>query len=85
MEKNSVTSTTSTNIIINNDIISKINGIQKDINIPNTLYSISNSIEIPQTKLNSEYSLNKNFFDPNECSPPNEWNNRLKNRINNYF
>tara|TARA_B100001769_G_scaffold271065_1_gene263267 strand:+ start:8625 stop:8882 length:258 start_codon:yes stop_codon:yes gene_type:complete len=85
MEKNSVTSTASTNIIINHDIISKINGIQKDINIPNTLYGISNSIKIPQTKLNNEYSLNKNFFDPNECSPPNEWNNRLKNRINNYF
>ena len=35
-------------------------------------------------KSSSEYSLKKNFFDPNKSSPPNSWNSRLLSRIENY-
>lgn len=29
-----------------------------------------------------EYSLKQHFFNPNKCSPPNEWNLRLNYRLN---
>ncbi len=49
--------------------------------------SNTNSIQIPTKFVNSvnEYSLTTKFFDPNESSPPNEWNNRLIKRIDSYF
>tara|TARA_B100000963_G_C22181890_1_gene474876 strand:- start:151 stop:432 length:282 start_codon:yes stop_codon:yes gene_type:complete len=34
---------------------------------------------------NDEYILNSNIFNPSKMSPPNEWKNRLKNRIRIYF
>ena len=51
------------------------------------LYGISDTIEIPKNfdKSSNEYSLTTKFFDPNQSSPPNEWNNRLMKRIDNYF
>lgn len=57
--------------------------------IYNSLNGISNtnSIQIPTKFVKSinEYSLTTKFFDPNESSPPNEWNNRLMKRIDSYF
>lgn len=51
-----------------------------------SLNDISKAIDIPSKNiLCKEYSLTKNFFDPNECSPPNNWNNRLIKRMNSYF
>tara|TARA_B100000073_G_scaffold305267_1_gene274376 strand:- start:81 stop:353 length:273 start_codon:yes stop_codon:yes gene_type:complete len=51
------------------------------------LYGISDTIQIPKKfdKSSNEYSLTTKFFDPNQSSPPNEWNNRLMKRIDNYF
>tara|TARA_Y100001936_G_scaffold176597_1_gene173244 strand:- start:286 stop:558 length:273 start_codon:yes stop_codon:yes gene_type:complete len=51
------------------------------------LYGISDTIEIPKNfdKSSNEYSLTTKFFDPNQSSPPNEWNNRLMKRIDDYF
>ena len=51
------------------------------------LYGISDTIEIPKNfdKSINEYSLTTKFFDPNQSSPPNEWNNRLMKRIDDYF
>lgn len=51
------------------------------------LYGISDTIEIPKNfdKSSNEYSLTTKFFDPNQSSPPNEWNNRLMKRIDHYF
>lgn len=51
------------------------------------LYGISDTISIPSNfdKSSNEYSLTTKFFDPNQSSPPNEWNNRLMKRIDNYF
>lgn len=34
---------------------------------------------------NDEYGLKQNFFDPNKCSPPNNWNERLINRVGNSY
>jgi len=34
---------------------------------------------------NEEYTLNSNIFNPSKMSPPNEWKNRLENRIRIYF
>lgn len=34
---------------------------------------------------NDEYILNKNIFNPSKMSPPNDWKNRLENRIRIYF
>ena len=34
---------------------------------------------------NEEYILNSNIFNPSKMSPPNEWKNRLENRIRIYF
>ena len=31
------------------------------------------------------YGLNKNFIDPNSCSPPNFFMEKLQNRMKNYF
>ena len=47
----------------------------------------TNSIQVPIKLVKSvnEYSLTTKFFDPNESSPPNEWNNRLMKRIDSYF
>ena len=47
----------------------------------------TNNIQIPTNfvKYINEYSLTTKFFDPNESSPPNEWNNRLMKRIDSYF
>ena len=28
-----------------------------------------------------EYCLKQNFFNPNKCSPPNSWNERLMQRL----
>ncbi len=57
--------------------------------IHNSLNGIlnTNSIQIPTKLVKSvnEYSLTTKFFDPNESSPPNEWNNRLMKRIDSYF
>jgi len=33
--------------------------------------------------INKEYSINMNIFNPMKNSPPNYWNDRLLNRINN--
>ena len=51
------------------------------------LYGISDTIQIPKNfdKSSNEYSLTAKFFDPNQSSPPNEWNNRLMKRIDDYF
>ena len=51
------------------------------------LYGISDTIQIPKNfdKSSNEYSLTTKFFDPNQSSPPNEWNNRLMKRIDDYF
>ena len=48
---------------------------------------VSNVINIQLNKnaLCKDYSLTKNFFDPNDCSPQNNWNIRLIKRMNNYF
>lgn len=62
-----------------------------NISKPNTIYERSENITIPKkssfedlTKLD-EYKLTSNNFDPTKASPPNKWNNRLQQRINNYF
>jgi hypothetical protein len=62
-----------------------------NISDPNTVYERSENITIPKkssfedfTKLD-EYKLTSNNFDPTKASPPNKWNNRLQQRINNYF
>ena len=34
---------------------------------------------------NDEYILNSNIFNPSKMSPPNDWKNRLQNRIRIYF
>ena len=34
---------------------------------------------------NEEYILNSNMFNPSKMSPPNEWKNRLENRIRIHF
>ena len=47
--------------------------------------SISKPINIPKIhKNNDEYSLKLNIIDPNKCSPPSSWNNRLIKRINDF-
>ena len=47
----------------------------------------TNNIQIPTNffKNINEYSLTTKFFDPNESSPPNDWNIRLMKRIDSYF
>tara|TARA_B110001450_G_scaffold256463_1_gene287083 strand:- start:11987 stop:12205 length:219 start_codon:yes stop_codon:yes gene_type:complete len=35
--------------------------------------------------IQDEYSLKKNFFDPNKFSPPNDWSARLIYRLNNKY
>jgi hypothetical protein len=54
---------------------------ERSINIPikknlSTLMKIENSKD--------EYSLNQNFFDPSKSSPPNDFINKLKIRMNVY-
>ena len=44
----------------------------------------SSPIPIPQKKssnLDIEYCLKQNLFNPNKCSPPNSWNERLIQRL----
>jgi len=47
-------------------------------------YSFNNLQEESEI-LNDEYILNSNIFNPSKMSPPNEWKNRLENRIRIYF
>ena len=52
---------------------------------PKSSITTSKPINIPNKNMNrDEYSLKLNIIDPNKCSPPSSWNNRLINRINNY-
>ena len=50
-----------------------------------TNYERSVPIAIPAKTYNkfndSEYCLKQNFFDPNKCSPPNSFNERLMQRL----
>ena len=62
-----------------------------NINDPSTIYERSDNIAIPKKasfenfeELN-EYKLTSNNFDPTKASPPNKWNIRLQQRIDNYF
>lgn len=56
------------------------------------LHNIDNKINLDiiksdNIKINSlkgEYRLNSNFFNPAKNSSPNEWQNRLQQRINSY-
>uniref|UniRef100_A0A6C0CQU1 Uncharacterized protein n=1 Tax=viral metagenome TaxID=1070528 RepID=A0A6C0CQU1_9ZZZZ len=52
-----------------------------------TNYERSVPIAIPTKTYNqsdeSEYCLNQNVFDPNKCSPPNSFNERLMQRFMN--
>ena len=47
-------------------------------------HSYNNLIEETEES-NDEYLLNSNIFNPSKMSPPNEWKNRLENRIRIYF
>ena len=44
-----------------------------------------NNLEEHNEITNEEYILNSNIFNPSKMSPPNEWKNRLENRIRIYF
>lgn len=44
-----------------------------------------NNLQEESEILNDEYILNSNIFNPSKMSPPNEWKNRLENRIRIYF
>ena len=61
------------------------------INKSNTIYERSENITIPKKSSFEDftnldvYKLNSNIFDPTKASPPDNWNNRLQQRINNYF
>ena len=44
-----------------------------------------NNLKEEDDLVNDEYILNSNIFNPSKMSPPNEWKNRLKNRIRIYF
>ena len=50
---------------------------------PKSSIYTSKPIDIPNKNID-EYSLKLNIIDPNKCSPPSSWNNRLINRIHNY-
>lgn len=56
-----------------------------------TYHKKNNSLNSPKKNLNNEpiniheYSLNKNFIDPNCGSPPNIFINNLQNRIKTYY
>jgi hypothetical protein len=56
-----------------------------------TYHKKNNSLNSPKKILNKEnndiheYSLNKNFIDPNFGSPPNFFMEKLQNRIKNYY
>lgn len=60
------------------------------INDKTSIYEKSKNISIPKKSsfenmlILDEYKLMSNFFDPTKGSPPNNWNSRLKLRINNY-
>jgi 5'-3' exonuclease len=51
----------------------------------------NNSLNSPKKNITSndinihEYSLNKNFIDPNCGSPPNFFMDKLQNRMKNYY
>ena len=51
----------------------------------------NNSLNSPKKNLNNEpfnvheYSLNKNFIDPNCGSPPNSFMEKLQNRMKHYY
>lgn len=48
------------------------------------MFRPSVSIQIPQKNSADnvmEYCLKQNFFNPNKFSPPNNWNERLKQRL----
>ena len=53
--------------------------IKNELPTYNKKNSIENVINI------HEYSLNKNFIDPNCGSPPNYFMDKLQNRIKNYY
>lgn len=44
-----------------------------------------NNLQEEDEITNEEYILNTNIFNPSKMSPPNEWKNRLENRIRIYF
>lgn len=44
-----------------------------------------NNLQEQDEIYNEEYTLNSNIFNPSKMSPPNEWKNRLENRIRIYF
>ena len=44
-----------------------------------------NNLHEQDESTNEEYTLNSNIFNPSKISPPNEWKNRLENRIRIYF
>ena len=52
------------------------------------IYEKSSIIKIspssPTNKLENQYSLNENVFDPSKCSPPNEFLLKLKLRMDIY-
>ena len=62
------------------------------ISTPRVIYEKSNIIPIlkhqptvtQNVKLNEEYSLKQNFFDPSKSSPPNEFMLKLQLRMSNY-
>ena len=54
--------------------------ISKPINIP-TRNSFSNNLN----KIENEYSLKENFFDPSKSSPPDNFIEKLEVRMQTYF
>ena len=57
----------------------------KPIPIVNSNFKSNSSWNNFQEENLEEYILNTNIFNPSKMSPPNQWKNRLENRIRIYF
>jgi len=56
--------------------------LAKSKNIPMPKKSTSTNYPIYNSNTCSEYSLTQNLFDPSQCSPPNEFLQKLYKRMN---
>ena len=62
--------------------------IEENVNTKMVYYEHSMPIKICSKYKkfeNDEYGLKQNFFDPNKSSPPNNWHERLINRVGNSY
>ena len=55
------------------------------VNSKSKTNSSYNNLKEQEDIANEEYILNSNIFNPSKMSPPNDWKNRLENRIRIYF